>query len=120
MGFVFAQIRVVWLLYVVVTLWMAYGLFVGVRGSRVTWRQAGCIAYGWAGLEPTPDGFERLSRWLIYVSDALAVLNVVLVVYMWQRHEPIIPFAVPAAFASFVLTLVAWFVGRMAISNSWL
>jgi hypothetical protein len=113
----------------VLALWVAYGVAVGVRGARVTRRQAGeltllvvgplvisvwaTVAFGWAS-GPNPVS------WPLHVLDALAVASIALSMSLWRRHGNIAPFSALAAVGAVVATALAWFIGRMAIPNDWL
>jgi hypothetical protein len=116
-------------LFLVVGLWVAYGMLVGVRGARVRRRQAGELALllvgplviaAWATIASGWASGPRPTKWAFPILNALAVASIALSVYVWRRHEEIAPFSAPAAVASAFATALARFVGTMAIFNDWL
>src|SRR6266850_2543783 len=71
----------------------------------------------WAGAN-----WANVSAWRSIVLDVLGVLSLVFAVVMpWAfRKVPRWWVLIPASIIGFLLSLAAWFVGGMAISNSWL
>jgi hypothetical protein len=128
-GFIFPMMLPAFWLLLILAAWVVYGMQFGVRGAKVTRRQAGeltllvvgplvltawaTVAFGWAS-GPHPV------RWPLYVLNALAVSSVALSIYLWRRHGEIAPFSALAAVGAVLATVLAWFIGLMAIPNDWL
>jgi hypothetical protein len=76
----------------------------------------------WGGSNWAAEELADSARWRSTVLTVLACLSLVLLVAIPVifRRAPRWWLLIPASLASLVLTLGAWFVGSMAISNTWL
>jgi len=76
----------------------------------------------WGGINWAAEGGRNTSHWRGTAHNILAILSILftfLVPWLYRR-SPRLWILGPAVLASIVLTAGAWFVGAMAITDSWL
>jgi hypothetical protein len=76
----------------------------------------------WGGGNWAAQGGPHPTEWRGRVLDAIAILSVLTIIWtLWHfRRSPRWWVLLPAAMSSLVLAAAAWFIGGMAIWNSWL